>query len=180
MDQSSGYAALSSLAGRTSEVLTITTQFGFNNEPDPHQVYAMVDSISSISEDDETNNISTPLAVTGVITAVVPTPTPIPSSGGNKIHGGTWRYAPTGITPVTRAQMRLFDNNNDLVASTESSLTNGYYAFNNVPDGNYTVVACSLINNTDFGDSHTGITLTGSTVVSVPMLLEEATPYDCN
>jgi len=176
VDQSSGYAALSSLAGRTSEVLTITTQYGFDNEPDPHQVYAMVDSISSISEDDETNNISAPLTVTGVITAVIPTATPTPESGGNKIHGVTWRIAPTGLTPILRAQMLLFDSDNNLIDETTSSQTSGYYAFNNMPSGDYTVVACSLINNTNIGAVRIGITLTGSTVVSAPMLLDAATP----
>lgn len=176
LSQSDGYTALSSLAGNTSQVITITTGYGFTNEPDPHLVYAMVDSLGDIAENSEINNISTPASIGGVQTAVPPTATPTPAAGGNKIHGVTWRLAPTGLTPVLRARMLLIDSGGNVIQEVFSSITNGYYAFSNMADGDYTVQACSTINNTAIGAKRIDITLTGSTVVMANMLLDTATP----
>jgi hypothetical protein len=65
LDQSSGYAAVGSLGANTSRVITITAA-GFASEPDPHQVYAMVDSVRQVSEANEVNNIAGPLVVNDV------------------------------------------------------------------------------------------------------------------
>ena len=70
--QSSGFVALSSLTGGQSQVVTITALLGFADLPQPHQVYAMVDSLAQVLEADETNNISPPLVVTDVVSTEEP------------------------------------------------------------------------------------------------------------
>ncbi len=65
--QSSGYTAISSLAAHASETVTITVPTGLANEPLPHWIYAMVDSVEQIGEGEETNNVSQPLLVENVI-----------------------------------------------------------------------------------------------------------------
>lgn len=179
VSQSSGYTALSSLAGKTSQAITITTRFGFKNEPDPHLVYAMVDSLEDIDENieegGEENNISSAAIISGVQTAVPPTSTPVAVAGGNKIHGVTWRLSPTGLTPVLRARMYLIGSD-DIPIPGFSSGTNGYYAFSNIADGDYTVQACFTINGVEMGAKRTGIKMTGSTVMMTNLLLDSNTP----
>ncbi|MFO7681793.1 MAG: TadE/TadG family type IV pilus assembly protein, partial [Chloroflexota bacterium] len=58
INQSSGYAGVSSLPGNATRVISITAPFGFANDPTLHNVYGMVDSIEQIDEKIETNNIS--------------------------------------------------------------------------------------------------------------------------
>ncbi len=65
LNQSSGYVAVGSLGAHASRVITMTTA-GFATEPDPHQVYAMVDSVRQVSEGNEANNIVGPLVVNDV------------------------------------------------------------------------------------------------------------------
>jgi hypothetical protein len=67
LSQSVGYVALADLSGGASQVVTITAVAGFANTPQPHLVYAMVDTSDQFAEPDETNNVSPPLVVTDVI-----------------------------------------------------------------------------------------------------------------
>jgi hypothetical protein len=66
LNQSSGYVTVGSLAAHASRVITITAAAGFASESNPRQVYAMVDSVRQVSEGDEANNITGPLAVNTV------------------------------------------------------------------------------------------------------------------
>ncbi len=79
LNQSSGYVAVNSLGAHASQVITMTTA-GFASEPDPHQVYAMVDSVRQVSEGDEANNIAGPLVVNDV-GAPLPSITLLPNCG---------------------------------------------------------------------------------------------------
>ncbi len=65
--QSSGSASLSGLAAQSSQVVTVTAVAGFPLTPTTHTVYAMVDSLQAVNEADETNNISPPLFVSGIL-----------------------------------------------------------------------------------------------------------------
>ncbi|MBX3056968.1 MAG: PKD domain-containing protein [Anaerolineae bacterium] len=64
--ESSGYTAVPALAAGESLTLTILAPLGFADLPPTHTVYAMVDSLDSIAESDETNNVSASLTVTDV------------------------------------------------------------------------------------------------------------------
>jgi hypothetical protein len=50
LSESDGYIAISSLAGNASKVITVTADFGFENSPETHLVYGMVDSVQQVGE----------------------------------------------------------------------------------------------------------------------------------
>lgn len=64
--ESSGFTAVPALAMGESVTLTINAPLGFPELPPTHTVYAMVDSLDSLAESDETNNVSASLTVTDV------------------------------------------------------------------------------------------------------------------
>lgn len=66
INQSGGFATLAHLPAGSVTTVTIPALAGFNWQPPPHTVYAVVDSLSHISEADEQNNLSVPLIVTDV------------------------------------------------------------------------------------------------------------------
>ncbi|GIK58995.1 MAG: hypothetical protein HND44_16140 [Chloroflexi bacterium] len=66
ISESSGFTAVPALAMGESVTLTLNAPFGFPELPPTHTVYAMVDSVQTIAESDETNNVSAPLTVTDV------------------------------------------------------------------------------------------------------------------
>ena len=161
IEQSSGYSAVSSLAGRTSRVITITAPVGFPNAPDPHQVYGMVDSagppgIGQIPEPNEGNNVSQPASITGVIPAFTPTPTPTVDPSGANIIAGIVQSRLTQWVPQFRAIVTLLDGNGDFVATTRTDI-NGYYLFENIADGTYSVYSCIDIDGRGYTGLRTGI-----------------------
>ncbi|MCB9422813.1 MAG: hypothetical protein H6667_23640 [Ardenticatenaceae bacterium] len=79
-DQSGGFVAFGSLAAHASRVITITASAGFANGPANHQVYAMVDTLLQVDEENETNNVSAPLTVNDVI-LISPYITLLPNCG---------------------------------------------------------------------------------------------------
>lgn len=162
IEQSSGYSAVSSLPGGESRVITITSPLGFENAPDPHRVYAMVDSagapgIGQIPEERENNNINdNPLLVTDIILAATPTPTPTVDPSGDNIIAGTVNSRVIELATQFRAVVRLIDN--DGIYNTIESDENGYYEFLNVPDGTYSVQACIEIDGVSYSGVRAGIT----------------------
>ena len=171
--ESMGYTSLSSLAGQSSEMITITSRIGFENDPSVHEVYAMVDSVEDIYENIETNNISAVATVINVTPAPTPSPTPTPT-GGHRIHGYTYRPVAGGATKVLRATMYLYAggtvNPSNLMRITESSILNAYYLFDGVSDGTYAMLACSSVDNTTIGKLIAPIPVAGDDVISNLML----------
>lgn len=157
LDYSIGYMAVSSLAGGASRVITITAPLGFpNSPPDPHLLYGMVDSLLQITEADETNNVSTPLAVSAVTPAATPTPTPTAPPNGTLSISGIVRSLVTSWVPAGRVTISLFDSDSNFVASTQSD-RNGFYVFQNILPGTYSVRACTEIDNVSFSGLRTGL-----------------------
>ncbi|MBE2201906.1 MAG: pilus assembly protein [Anaerolinea sp.] len=160
LNYSIGYMGVSSLAGGASRVITITAPLGFHNPPpDTHLLYGMVDSLLQASESDETNNVSTPLAVSGVTPAPTPTPSPTAPTNGTESISGIVRSLITSWVPAGRATVILFDSDNNFVATTTSD-RNGFYIFSNIFPGDYNVRACTYIDNISFSGLRTGITAT--------------------
>ncbi|MCA9874404.1 MAG: pilus assembly protein [Anaerolineales bacterium] len=144
--ESSGYVGVSSLPGNSSRVITITSDFGFANEPTPHFVYGMVDSIEQIGEAIETNNISTPDVVDYVQIADTPTPTPSYGSGSQSLMGFVQWPSDDGLDPLLRARVTLYDQiTGQFVARVEASPISGFYRFDNLPTGSYRIEACGGI-----------------------------------
>ncbi|MEM7332858.1 MAG: putative Ig domain-containing protein [Chloroflexota bacterium] len=161
IEQSSGYSAISSLAGGESKVITITSQLGFENDPATHMVYGMVDSAGvpgqgQIFEPIETNNISDPAEVTGIISADTPTPTPTVDPSGSNIIAGTVNSRVVEWATQFRAVVTLIDSSGNIFAVTDSD-ENGYYQFLNVPDDTYTVYSCIDIDGIGYFGVRLGI-----------------------
>lgn len=178
IEQSSGYSAVSSLAGGETKVLTITSQLGFENNPSPHNVYGMVDSagppgIGQVFEPKEDNNVSPPLEVVGVITADTPTPTPTVDPSGANIIAGTINSRVIEWATQFRAVVTLLDGDGNVFSIADSD-ENGYYQFLNVPDDTYTVYACIDIDGIGYFGARTGI-VPPNTVANIYML-----PGPCN
>ncbi|MCA9925433.1 MAG: putative Ig domain-containing protein, partial [Anaerolineales bacterium] len=153
---------------------------GFENVPDPHDVYGMVDSVNvpgggQISEPDETNNVSNPLSVAGVIPQNTPTPTPTFDLAGSKIIAGVVQSRIISWVPQQRADVYLYDTNLGQVVARMQTDENGFYLFDNVPDSTYTVYSC--LQNTDFFGLRTGIVPTNP-VTNIYMLPDH--PGGCN
>ncbi|MBE2222257.1 MAG: pilus assembly protein [Anaerolineae bacterium] len=151
INQSSGYVGLSGLPGKTSRVITITAPFGFENEPDPHAVYGMVDSIEEIGESIETNNISAMATADYVIPGDTPTPSPTPPNGTNLITGKVNWTSPDGLDNLNRALVRLYNSSGVLVDFTQTNAS-GVYTFKNVPGPEtYAITACGNLDGDRYG-----------------------------
>jgi len=172
--ESSGYVAVSSLGGGASKVITITADFGFENEPVPHYVYGMVDSIEQVNESVETNNISTPDVVEFVQIADTPTPTPSYPIGEQTIMGFVQWASDDGLDPLLRARVTIYDQiTGQYVAAVDSSVTDGFYRFDNLPNGTYRIEACGGI---DEQDSYFGMRV-GMTIPNVLPLISIFTDH---
>ncbi len=171
IEQSAGYLSLNSLAAGASETITVTSYSGFANEPASNLVYAMVDSLQGIDEYVETNNISEAVVIDDVRTAPTPTPTPTPS-GERLIHGLVYR--PTGgkVTKVLRANLILTDLGTGAVRTVESSSENGYFVFDGVANGTYSLLACSSVNGVTAGKLSSPLTILNNSIVVIPLLNE--------
>ncbi len=159
LSDSSGYIAVSSLGGNQSRDLTIHTQLGFKNTPDPHSVYGMVDSVQQVVEESETNNVSTDLLV-GSVTPVAVPPTATPTPNGTQQIAGVVRILTSELFPQYRAIVQLIDPNLGVIAYTQTD-ANGFYSFNNIlpltdPD-RYTVTACIPVDTGTYFGSRTGV-----------------------
>ena len=150
IDQSGGYQGVGSLAGNATRVITITAPLGFDNEPVDHNVYGMVDSLTQISESDETNNVSGPFMYDQVTPAPTPTPTPAPQAGSDNIIGIVYRPSDKGLSPLLRASILLVDDGTgQVVASTTSDPLTGIYQFAGLPQATYTVMACGSLSTSE-------------------------------
>jgi hypothetical protein len=151
INQSGGYQGVGSLAGHATRVITISVPLGFKNEPTPHAVYGMVDSLRQINESDETNNISAALLYNQVTPAPTPTPTVAPPAGTEDIVGVVFRPSDKGLSPLLRARVLLVEvSTGTIIDSTTSDPLNGIYQFNNLLQTTYTVMACGSL-STDEG-----------------------------
>ena len=118
-------------------VITITAPLGFRNEPEDHLVYGMVDSILQVTEDDETNNVSTPLAENQVTPAATPTPSPTPGvDGSDMIRGIVRSFVDDNWVRQYRAQVTIINEVTTLQVGAMESRADGSYQFNGLAVGN--------------------------------------------
>ena len=162
IDQSVGFSAISSLPGGASQVITITAPLGFENEPDPHLAYGMVDSLQGstggqITESSEENNISDPATIVDVTPGATPTATPTIDPSGSKFISGIVQSRVIQWVAQARATVYLVDSSDKLIATQVTDL-NGFYEFQNVEDDTYTVYSCIDIDNVGYFGVRTGIT----------------------
>ncbi|WP_420642333.1 TadE/TadG family type IV pilus assembly protein [Candidatus Leptofilum sp.] len=156
LSESDGYSAVSGLGGGESQTVIVNAPFGFANNPTNHQVYGMVDSVLQIPENIETNNVTDPLTVNNVTPAATPTPTP--DLVGDSELSGLVRALVGTYLPQFRAEVFLTDESSSLIVAKTATDENGYYVFDTVPPGTYTVHACILIDNVQYFGLRTGRT----------------------
>lgn len=142
LDYSDGYIAVDSLAGNTSKIITVTAPLGFTGGQSQRVVYGMVDSLRSITEVREDNNVSGELPV--VVTPVnPPTPTTTPENT-DSVAGFVFSYR-SGWSPQPRADVWLveFNSPNPIVIGPVEADSNGDYVITGVPLGiNFSAIAC--------------------------------------
>ncbi len=158
LTESDGYSAVSGLPGGESRTVIINAPFGFENSPTNHQVYGMVDSVLQIQEVSETNNVTNPRTVLNVTPAATPTPTPTPNIvGDSEISGVVFALRGTYLRQF-RADVFLTDESTSQIVSRTTTDENGFYIFDTVPVGTYTVHACIVIDNSQYFGLRTGRT----------------------
>ncbi len=162
ISQSVGFSAISGLPGGASQVITITAPLGFQNVPDPHKAYGMVDSLSApiggqIPESLEDNNVSNPATIFDVTPAATPTATPTTDPSGAQFISGIVQSRVIQWVPQARATVRLVDSSGATIATALTDL-NGFYEFQNVLVDTYTVFSCIDIDNVGYFGVRTGIT----------------------
>ena len=158
---SDGHTALSNMPANSSQVLTITAPLGFENTPENHLVYGMVDSVEEIDESKEDNNISMPLPIGGTTPEATPTPSPTP--GGSDSISGIVRVLLDNWIPAHRAVVTLIDSSSDSVAQVLTD-ENGFYQFIGVTPDVYTITAYYEIDGTCYFGVRTGITPTAALI----------------
>ena len=146
------WAAVSGLGVGDSTTLTITVQNGFEMTG-TYTIWASADSWDQVSETDETNNDSSPIAVE--ITQEGEPPPP-PPAGSGTIVGETW-VSMTGIpVPHGRTDVRCLDGEGQVIASTTSDDT-AKYALSDLPAGTYTVIGETWIDGIRYSRTLDGV-----------------------
>lgn len=141
IEESDGSVIVDSIGAGQSRIITITAPLGFDNSFDANTpVYSMVDSLQTINETDENNNIS----LSTTISERPPAPTPEPTSTNTPSNigiSGTVNY-PTKQETTFRTEILVLNENNQPTAFTFADRTTGDYSFFNLPEGTYTIKAC--------------------------------------
>ncbi|HID63625.1 MAG TPA: hypothetical protein EYP49_12945, partial [Anaerolineae bacterium] len=159
----------------SEETTLVTFQYAFETEG-THAVYAYVDSEEDVIESNEGNNASPVLWVTvGTGTAPTPTSTPTATPTGTiqppgAIDGYTWIFIGGAVVPHGRTDVYCYEGSN-LIAQTVSD-DQGYYSLNNIPPGtNYTVIGSTIVDEIEYRDTRTGVTVTSGNTTRVNLLL---------
>ena len=146
------WAAVSGLGVGDSTTLTVTVQNGFEMTG-TYTIWASADSWDQVSETDETNNDSSPVAVE---VSQEGEPPPTPPSGSGTIAGETW-VSMTGFpVPHGRTDVRCLDEEGQVIASTTSDDT-AKYALSDLPAGIYTVIGETWIDGVRYSRTLDGV-----------------------
>lgn len=183
---SDGFVAVAALGAQSSEVLTITSKLtGFKNDANgDRSAWGMVDSLDSVNESREDNNIS---SLKGIKVTPGVSPTPTPALGGSNIIGGIVSALYTTFVPQQRATVYLIETVNGTSREVGRTITNnsGGYIFSDVPSlpspsDTYTIVACL---NVSGSGSYVGFrdavpSDTGPVIKNIFMVIDETgCPY---
>ena len=152
---SDGFTAVSHIPAHTSRMITLTAQLGFNNTPENHLVYIMVDSLSQSDETRENNNISVPLAISSITPAATLTPTPTPPTDG--ALSGIVQIRFINWEPVHRARVFAIAESSTWLRQTTTD-ANGFYQLRVVSYPSlFTVTACYELDGKSYMGQRTSI-----------------------
>lgn len=150
------YVLIPSLPGGVTQTLVITAPFGYEYNSGNMAYFGEVDMGNLVFETNDFNNLSDVSATVPIATAVAtPTYEPTPN-GAFEVDATTWAFR-QGWVSQPRTFVRLIDSSSAIVASALTDY-NGYFHFNGVFSGSYTLIACVLINGQQFA-SITSITV---------------------
>lgn len=128
------WAGVSSLGVGESKVVTLTHSFETTGT---YQLWALADSQDQVAEAEEADNTDGPVEV---VVSEEGDPPSSPNNGTGIIEGETW-VSLTGVpVPHDRAEVRVYDDTNTLVATTFSD-SDAAYTVNNLAAGTYTIIA---------------------------------------
>lgn len=154
LSESDGYSAVSGLEAGSSRTITIEVPAGFPNLPQEHLVYGMVDSVQQVDEFVEVNNISEPYEIDDVVQAATPTPVAT-AIGGDQVISGVVKAFTTELVPQWRASVQVISGG--AIFASGYTDGNGYYEFDTIPAGSYSVKACVQIDNQTYSGMRTNI-----------------------
>jgi hypothetical protein len=162
---SNGYAGFTYFEVGTSKIITITSYLGFTEAITTNTVYVMVDSLQTIVESNEGNNITDELLVEVSLPPAIPplptpgvTPSPTPSAPNAQTSvSGIVRRLEGNWLPQFRAYVILIEQISGNPVQTAETDSSGYYEFNNVPAGSYSVKACLRLDGVDYVGIRSGI-----------------------
>jgi hypothetical protein len=141
---SSDYVALNALGAGSTISFTMFIPDGFDTVG-THTLQVMVDTWDQIEESDEGNNVSASLTFTITVANLMPTPTATPlitPGPRGEIAGTTYLGGdpPIGGTPLSNVAVYVYDAEGRLWGSARSNFS-GYFIIEDIPAGEYTVIA---------------------------------------
>jgi hypothetical protein len=143
-----GLVTVDNLPAGMVKTITIPVPNGLPYAGAAYNFTAMIDSDYDVAESIETNNLSSSILITNVVTGTIPTPLP-PLTGTYELNGIAYSMLNGGWLPQARATIRVFNFTAQLVAEVETA-ADGSYSVPNLPANNYSVVACHQVNNSEF------------------------------
>jgi hypothetical protein len=161
------WAAVSSLNSGESKVVTLTHSFDVTGT---FQLWALADSQDQVIEAEEGDNTAGPVEV---VVSQEGSPPTSGNTGTGVIEGETW-VSLTGVpVPHARAEVRVYDENNQLVATTFSD-ERAEYMISDLPTGTYTVIAETWIDGTRYVGIRSNIEVVDGETTSVVVVMYES------
>jgi Flp pilus assembly protein TadG len=161
------WAAVSSLNSGDSKVVTLTHSFEVTGT---YQLWALADSQDQVIEAEEGDNTAGPVEVVVSEEGIPPTSS---NPGTGVIEGETW-ISLTGVpVPQGRVEVRVYDENDDLVAMTFSD-EGADYTVSGLGSGTYTVIAETWVDSTRYVAIRSDIEVVDGETTTVVLVMYES------
>lgn len=144
------YVLVPSLSGGVTQTLMIAAPFGYEYNSGNMSYFGEVDMGNLVFETNDFNNLSDVSATVPIATAIA-TPTYEPTPNGAFQVNGVTRVFRQGWAIQPRVFVRLIDSSSAIVASALTDY-NGYFHFDGVFSGSYTLITCVSINGQQFAN----------------------------
>ena len=153
--ESVDFTAIGSLDAGASATVTLFLESGFP-VTGTHVVYVLADSQRQVGEDNELDNLSTPMSITVSAEGTLPEPSD-PPTGTGAIRGSTYLSMHGDVVPQGRVNVYCYDEADGALIAEILSDEYGDYALIDLPAGTCTVVGETFIDDQLFTDEIQGI-----------------------
>ena len=160
--ESVDFTAIGSLEAGASATVTLFLDGGFP-VTGTHVVYALADSLQQVGEDDELDNLSAPMSITVSAEGTIPVPSD-PPTGTGALRGSTYLSMGGDVVPQGRVNVYCYDQADGALIAETLSDEYGDYLLLNLPEGLYTVVGETFINDEHYMDDIQDIAVAADTV----------------